>query len=472
MERSIFLSAIESALSISSSQESQRTGLTFAKQACTEWLTRWPGDFRVRAHLVDAFCLGGEYAAAVPHLQQVIEADPESPRPYQTLSALLRQLGQPSAATAPDACLFGLDAGSVAQAALPAWADPLQTALRLMRTGRWEEARLSAETVLRAAPDQPLPAVVHLQALSHLAEYPVVLSAGKEYRKGWPGSAAILLLMAQASIASGKNADGVELLHSASVADPAGEVADRYLGSLNPYRSLWPQRLELDLTIGLPAEVVSAAGWNRLASPPAPAAEPNLPDDIPVLKFQDFDSQNPGQSPMAASASVAPIPGEVFTGPSDASKNIKPSVKPAKETSAAVSGENAAAPESDLDDLRRQLNQVAARLRMKKTVAEKDARNLAYIILTSRRLLASIYGPDLQSQIENCLQDILRAKRTARGWSAYLVDADNRDSLQPFALGSGGSFQRLAGKNAADQSRRRPREERRDDRRAADRRRA
>jgi hypothetical protein len=192
--------------------------------------------------------------------------------------------------------------------------------------------------------------------------------------------------------------------------------------------------LELDLSIGLPAEVVSAAGWNQLGSPPAPAAEPNLPDDIPILKFPDFDSQNPGQSPMAASASVAPIPGEVFTGPSDASKNVNPSGKPAKDTPPAAEGETAAAQESDLDDLRRQLNQVAVRLRMKKTVAEKDVRNPAYVILTSRRLLASIYGPDLQSQIENCLQDILRAKRTARGWSAYLVDADNRDSLQSFGL--------------------------------------
>jgi hypothetical protein len=432
VERSIFLSAVESALSISSSKESQRVGSEFAKQACLEWLSRWPGDFRVRAHLVDAYCLGGEFDAAVPQLQQVIEADPESTRPYQTLSALLRRIGQTAAV--PEGCLFGLDAGSGAQTALPDWADPLQVALHLMRSGRWEEARLSAETVLRTAPDQPLPAVVHLQALSHLAEYPVVLSAGKEYRKSWPSCAAILLLMAQSSIASGRNADGVELLHAASVADPAGEVADRYLGSLNPYRSLWPQHLQLDLSIGLPAEVASAAGWNQLTSPPAPPAEPNLPEDIPVLRFPDYDSQNPDQSPMVASSTIAPIPGEVFTGPSDASKNAKPVDTPVKESSIAENRENSSAPESDLEDLRRQLNQVAIRLRMKKSTAEKDVRRPAYILLTSRRLLKSIYGPDLQSEIENCLQDILRAKRSARGWSAYLVDADNRESLQPFGL--------------------------------------
>jgi len=137
---------------------------------------------------------------------------------------------------------------------------------------------------------------------------------------------------------------------------------------------------------------------------------------------------------MTASSTIAPIPGEVFTGPSEASKNAKPVDTPVRESSAAENRENSSAPESDLEDLRRQLNQVAIRLRMKKSTAEKDVRRPAYIILTSRRLLTSIYGPDLQSEIENCLQDILRAKRSARGWSAYLVDADNRESLQPFGL--------------------------------------
>jgi hypothetical protein len=431
VERSIFLSAVESALSISSSKESRRTGSEFAKQACLEWLSRWPGDFRVRAHLVDAYCLGEEYDAAVPHLQQVIEADPETARPYRTLSALLRQLGQTASTAEPDGCLFGLDAISAVRSGLPGWADTLQAALHLMRSGRWEEARLSAETVLRAVPNQPLPAVVHLQALARLAEYPVALSAGREYRKSWPGCASILLLMAQSAIASGRNAEGVELLHAASVADPAGEVADRYLGSLNPYRSLWPQRMQLDLSIGLPAEVASAAGWNRLSSPPAPASEPNLPEDIPVLKFPDFDSQNPDQSPMVSSPAIAPIPGEVFTGPSDASKNSKPAVQ---ETPAVQNPENPPAQESELDDLRRQLDQVAVRLRMKKSSADKDARRPAYIVLTSRKLLASIYGPDLLPQIETCLQDVLRGKRSVRGWSAYLVDIDSGESLQPLGL--------------------------------------
>jgi hypothetical protein len=431
VERSIFLSAVESALSISASKESRRLGSEFAKQACLEWLTRWPGDFRVRAHLVDAYCLGEEFEAAVPQLQQVIEADPESARPYRTFSAILRRIGRAAPAAESDGCLFGLDALSGTPTGLPEWSDTLLAALHLMRSGRWEEARLSAETVLRAAPAQPLPAVVHLQALVRLAEYPVALSTGKEYRKSWPGCAAILLLMAQASIASGHNADGVEFLHAASVADPAGEVADRYLGSLNPYRSLWPQRMQLDLSIGLPAEVASAAGWNRLSSPPAPASEPNLPEDIPVLKFPDFDSQKPDQSPMAAS-SIAPIPGEVFTGPSDASKNVQPS--PVKESPVVSSPENPAAVDSELEDLRRQLDQVAVRLRMKKTSSDKDARRPAYIVLTSRRLLASIYGPDLLPQIETCLQDVLRGKRSVRGWSAYVVDADSGASLQPLGL--------------------------------------
>ena len=179
---------------------------------------------------------------------------------------------------------------------LPEWADPLLAAVRLLRSGRWQEARLAAETVLRAAPEQPLAALVHLQSLWRLSEHAVVLSAGREYRTTWPGCAAFLLLMAQSSFASGRNSEGVEFLHAVSIADPAGEVADRYLGALNPYRSLWPAKMQVELTTALPAEVAAAAGWNRLTAPPAAPEAPNLPEDIPVLKFPDFDSRNPSAS--------------------------------------------------------------------------------------------------------------------------------------------------------------------------------
>jgi hypothetical protein len=438
VERSLFLSAVDAALSLSPSN-SASAGLGYAKRACTEWLVRWPGDFRVRARLADALVLCGEYDSAVPQLTQVIEADPESVKSYKALSALLRRAGRSAQAAVVDGCLFGLGAGSGSAVGLPEWADPLQSALRLQNSGRWQEARLAAETVLRAAPDLPLAALVHLQSLWRLTEHSAVLSAGRQYRTNWPGCAAVLLLMAQSYFSTGRNSEGVELLHAVSVADPAGEVADRYLGALNPYRSLWPAQMTADLSTALPAEVAAAAGWNRLNAPPAPPGVPDLPEDIPVLRFPDFDSQNPSASPMADSAVIAPIPGEVFPGPFDASDDKRPvtPVPPPPNRQAEPKTQEAkqeAEPESDLEDLRRRLHQVAARLRMRKSLLEKDSRRPAYILLTSRKRLASIYGADVLPRIDECLQLLLRSKRALGGWSAYLADVDDGENLKTFGL--------------------------------------
>jgi tetratricopeptide (TPR) repeat protein len=435
VERSLFLSAVDAALSLAPSN-SARPGVEYAKRACTEWLAHWPGDFRVRAHLADACILAGEYDTAIQYLTQVIEADPEAVKSYSTLSALLRRIGRSSQAAVVDGCLFGLDAGVGSAVGLPEWADPLQTALHLLHSGRWQEARLAAETVLRAAPDLPLSALVHLQSLWRLSEHSVVLSAGRQYRTNWPGCAAFLLLMAQSCFSSGRNSEGVEFLHAVSVADPASEVADRYLGTLNPYRSLWPAQMTVEFSTALPAEVAMAAGWNRLNAPPAAPEAPDLPADIPVLKFPDFDSQNPSQSPMTESTVIAPIPGEVFSGPMDSSDEKKPAAPPSpRPEEAKPQGKKIESdPESDLEDLRRQLSQVAARLRMRKSFQEKDARRPAYILLTSRKRLASIYGADMLPKIEECLQNILRSKRALGGWSAYLADVDDNENLKSFGL--------------------------------------
>jgi hypothetical protein len=442
VERSLFLSAVDAALSLSASQDAAQTGLHFARRACTEWLARWPGDARVRGRLADACILAGEYDPAVQQLTQVIEADPESPRAYRTLSALLRKTGKGSLSAAIDGCLYGLGASTLSTAGLPDWADPLQSALRMLRAGRWQEARLAAETVLRAVGDHPLPALIHLQTLWRLGEHSTVLSAGREYRAVWPGCGAFLLLMAQSSFAAGRNADGVEFLHTASVADPAGEVADRYLGALNPYRSLWPAKMQAELSAALPPEVATAAGWNRLAAAPAAPEEPNLPEDIPVLKFPEYDSLNPEQSPMAGSDVIGPIPGEMFAGPASLpdEKRSEKNESPHEAFSRSMNGHDEPAsagtppPDPELNDLRRQLHEVADRLRMRKSVFRKDARRPAYLILTSRKRLASIYGAGSLPAIDQCLQNILKGKRAASGWSAHLVDPEDGDNLKAFGL--------------------------------------
>jgi hypothetical protein len=437
VERSLFLSAVEAALSLSGSAENGRASIAFARQAGMEWLARWPGDLRVRAHLASACIAAGETDAAIRHLVQVMEADPESVEPYRALSALYLAGGLKDRRLGMEACLAGLEASALPGGQLPQWADTLLAAERLLRSGRWQEARLAAETVMRAAPEYPLPALVQLKAALQLADYSFVISAGKACRSHWPGCTAFLLMVAQACFAAGQNAVGVEVLHAAAISDPASEVADRYLGSLNPYKPLWPARMETEIRIPVPGAVAFAAGWNKLASPPAAPGSPNLTDDIPLLKFPDFDSLNPDESPMARSDVIAPIPGEMYAGPSGSADGTaaEPIPEPAHTPSPApAAGKTVEPGDPTLDDLREQLNRVAARLHMRKSFAHEDKRRPAYIMLTSRKRLSALYGAAPMGEVEQALQDLLRTKRAQRGWSAYLIDADNPESLEPFAL--------------------------------------
>ncbi len=65
-------------------------------------------------------------------------------------------------------------------------------------------------------------------------------------------------------MSGGEPEKAVALLHEAASGDVGGQIAARMWGAEHPYRSLWPDRLDIDLDIPIPASVSAILGWNRL----------------------------------------------------------------------------------------------------------------------------------------------------------------------------------------------------------------
>jgi hypothetical protein len=441
MERSLLLSALETALALAAKGDTDGTVRRYAVESAQEWLAIWPGDFRARGLLAKALIATGDTENALVHLRQAVEADPESVEALSGLIPLLQKNNQASLAAEADACRFALDPTVGMRSAAPEWSEMMQSAMGMARAGRWQEARWAAESALRASPAFPLPALVHLKAMLQLADYSSAMVTANEYRKRWPACIAFSLLAAQAAFSLNRSSEGVEFLHACSIMDPASEVSDRYLGSMNPYKPLWPARLEADLHIPVPQAVVVAAGWNRLgATGPdsQDAVAVPIQSDLPVLPFPDFDVNNPPAT-LSTAVPPSPIPGEKFQGPSagDQPKHNRAPKSPSKKIVEASPVDAALEPilETDpgLDALRARLQTISKQLRGKNKIAKSNLRP-AYIVVTSLQKITGWYGSGESAIQEKLLQDVVRTKASAAGWSAYLLDVDNEASVKPLGL--------------------------------------
>lgn len=237
----------------------------FARLAALNWLAAYPGDLAVS--LAYARSLVGERrldsAAAV--LQGLRSADPE----FLEAVDLLAQVEQASGngvSAGVGAHLFALTGRSRERRTLAAWGGSLWLARQALHEGKLALADEMLRDVLRQAADEPLAQATHLALLRSSSNCDA--HSGREvalsYYRRSPDCLAVMLHLADWSLQAGEEEYAVALLHQAAARDVDAQVACRIWGSDFPYRSLWPERLQLALDLSIPAEVSAALGWNRL----------------------------------------------------------------------------------------------------------------------------------------------------------------------------------------------------------------
>jgi hypothetical protein len=437
VDRQTFLAVVEAALA-------QREP-AFARDACRAWLAQWSGDFRVRRQLAKAHAALGEREAAVFQVQLAVVAEPEEVTLYAQLAEWMAAINLQKESRSALACANALRQTPAADLTLlPGWAEKLFAGVGHLQARRFAEARAAFEGVTLSHQDFPLAGWLLVRSAWLGGDHAAVLSFGEPQRALWPACAPLLICMAQANFALGNDAKGVEYMHLASRADPAHEVTEKLLGPFNPYRGLWPSKLAVQLPMPVPGPIAIAAGLNRLttteearlagtplaAAPVAPGIPPApeyIGDFIPV------DS--------AADGSIGPLPGEQFRGPD--SKTLAsepaaplPSAKMPHAAHAEVTPASQAVTLSDdsLEDVRRELNALARRLGMRKSLPDEEERQPAYIVVTSLQQLARKYGPASEAKIIAALESAIRVQRARLGWAGYLVAVDDAARLQELNL--------------------------------------
>ncbi len=326
----------------------------YVRKCAEHYLADWPGDLAVQFVLAKAYAAEGHPALAARVLGALTAADPADSRAQRSLGQQLLTLNQPAEAVLAFAQAhvgdglgipgdvrgdgFGHEAvnppgaiGTASTANLPEWAISTRAAYLAERIGDWESSRREVEAALQARTVSPLTALVNLCTYWHAGQFERALPLAEDYHARWPKGMAFKLCLAECLLALDAHAylRATELLHDAAAQDFAGQVARRHWGEKHPYRVLWNAETTIALPGPVPAEVMSALGYNRLPGAKSQIANrksqkgDSRPAALPILKA---GRRSPAEQIAEIQAELNAVAQKIKTHPS--SRNTQPGIPP------------------------------------------------------------------------------------------------------------------------------------------------
>jgi hypothetical protein len=270
---------------------------------------------------------------------------------------------------------------------------------------------------------------------------------------------------------SGDAHQAVALLHQAAARDVSGQVSRRLWGERHPYRSLWPEDLELSLDMQVPAGVAAGLGWNRLQDggsvPPAPDTrlyeevmpwvEPVTEEAAPVeeldLPSEELCPDQPLVKEAALAAAVPQVPEEpeplqmhglvpavrealiAFASLSQVSDQIAEEPEPEGRAGPAVMPSRPCPPprSEELLLISQELERLATRMKLP-GITHLDGRYPVYVIFSMRNSLEAIYGSQEADALVIEMKRLVETVRRRRGWSARLFLADDASCTEPLGI--------------------------------------
>ncbi|MFU8773896.1 MAG: hypothetical protein ACNA8H_15935, partial [Anaerolineales bacterium] len=286
---------------------------------------------------------------------------------------------------------------------LPAWAKQLRRVYEFLHNGEVKNGEELIHKALLAEPLPPLAAVLHLRfcAANGLPEQSI-RDLAVLYHQRWPTCLPFSLYLAESMMALEEQTKAVHLLHQAASQDVNGQVAARLWGLDHPYKSIWPESLEISLNTPIPPEVSILLGSNRLAD----GSQGELSQASASKRNTEF----------ATSSQTSHGAGN---GSDIYSKARTPKYKPYS------------IPES-LHTVHSGLGKVAARLK-RKYLTEADGRFPVYVIFTSRQALLNQYGEGIKS-IDAELKRLASAVESRLDWASTIIYADENHSMRRYNL--------------------------------------
>ena len=408
----------------------------YARRLATAWLAAFPGDLTVKLLYAQAIIQDQHLNSthqAVDILAELCSLDPEY-RQAQSLLASLHQGEENGAHYVSKGCEMALNSiprqlASKGEMA-PIWARQIHEARSALAkfahgdSNSLEKAEHAIHQALLENPETPLAAVTHLNVMAAKSDLPAaaVLSLSQIYHARWPDTLQFTLVLADRLMSSGRAAQAVELLHQAVVKDITGQVARRLWGETHPYRSLWPENIQIpgnSLTspqaIPIPAAVAARLGWNQL---PENASE--------VLNTAPVAATPAGSEMPTTPISGIPHPAQTREASQAVTKSIPvPRIHKGKKLSEPVRA------------VQTELNRLAKQLDVP-TITSRDGRFPVYVIFTTRKGLEKQYGAAGAALLDDELKKLARALRGQRfnreNWGAILLYADDPEYTSFFDL--------------------------------------
>ena len=408
----------------------------YARRLATAWLAAYPGDLPVKLLYAQAILQDQHLNSnhqAIDLLTELCTLDPEYLQ-AQSLMATLRQGDVNGAHYITKGCVLALSSsprqlaskGEVA----PIWARQIheaRSALAKYAHGDITSLEMAEHAIHQALienPETPLAAVTHLNVMAAKSDLPApaLLSLAQIYHARWPDTLQFALVLADRLMSSGSATQAVELLHQVVVKDITGQVARRLWGENHPYRSLWPENIEIpgnSLTspqaIPIPAIVAARLGWNQLPEHAIEVLAPTPNETTPTLK----------------DVPTTPIPGLPRSTPTiEARYAIAKSIPVPRRQNGKKLSEPVRAVQTELNRLAKQLDAPDVTIR--------DGRFPVYVIFTTRKGLQKQYGTAGASLLDDELKKLARAMRGQRinreNWGAILLYADDPDYTSFFDL--------------------------------------
>lgn len=388
----------------------------FVKQACMLWLVNYPGDIYVQFQQALTHDHLGKRDQAITILENLIELDPQFIEAIQSLAELTET---DTRKTGYLAIINYLTQETPSADRPDDWLTPLWEARSTYTEGDYEKTTELVHQSLVKEPSSPLPAILHLKAAFRQHNTEMLNNLGEIYHQQWPKCLQINIIKSLADLDKGKESIAVERLHWVAAHDSAGQVIQRLLGYRHRFHNLWPDKMEIYFDLPVPASVSSHLGWNQLH----PGAE--NPPELADIETPTENEPEQSKDPVQANTGIH----EKTISVEEEEEQVQPSLEEINPKFAEEHWAN----EGDFEDIQKAFSRLAKRLK-KPDLERGDNRFPVYIILSSKKQLESLYGPNTAAIIDDLLNDLVSLIRKLPNWGAQLFYPDDAAQMSQLGL--------------------------------------
>ncbi len=361
----------------------QAQSFRFARQSIEAWEIQYPGDFELKYFLATCFLGERRTDRAELHLRELISIDIEN---LDALRLYLQKLPEKATSGKIADALFIL--GDTLQGV------PVSENARLVRESiiLLERNDIDGSTnvlypILSVTGSLPLVALAHLRLEEKKNENLAVLNLAKVYSARFPDSLHFLHLLAKYETLFGDEKEGLELFTQCVSKDPNGLIGRRLWGNDHQFINLWPEELEINFELPIPADVASLLGWNILASG----------GTAPVINNEHKDNAELGDG-------------------NDDGKQASPD---------STEEDHLAQQSTDIGTKNPQRTSYPGKTKPKVGSRKKGKLFPYYIIFSSKEALSRTYGEDGYTNIKGLLDNLAEQVRKKRTWGSIVYFPDD-----------------------------------------------